>query len=360
MLLGNVTKQRDTKGERMRVLVLGGTGFVGRAMAEEAVARGHDVTVFNRGRRGAPPDGAALLVGDRTSDADVAALPTDFDVVMDCPVMPPDAVERTVRHFAGAVGAYALVSTIGVYVDPTGGPSEDSPVKRWTPETAAGRTGAFYGNDGAYQSLKAGCEEAVLRSFPDALVTRPGTILGPYEDKGRLPYWLSRVARGGRVVAPGRPGRPLQFVDARDLAIFMLHCSETSTGGIFNVMSAPGHATTGELLAECIAATGGQPELVWVDDELVIEHALEPGMCPPIWMPEAAPYEASLAADSTKALAAGLECRSTRDTVVDTWRWMQGLDGGAVPRRDDMEGLAGIPAEVEAKLLRLVDAGATR
>jgi nucleoside-diphosphate-sugar epimerase len=328
-------------------------------MAEEAVALGHQVTVFNRGLRGAPPAGAELLVGDRTRDADVAALPTGYDAVVDCPVMPPDAVERTACHFAGRAGTYALVSTIGVYVDPTSGPSEASPVKRWTPETAGGRTGAFYGNDGAYQSLKAGCEEAVLRVFPDALVTRPGTVLGPYEDKGRLPYWLSRVARGGRMAAPGRPERPLQFVDARDLALFMVRCVERSIGGIFNVMSRPGHTTTGQLLDDCIAATGGRPEIVWVDDEIVIEHALEPGMCPPIWMPEIAPYEASLAADVTKASAAGLVCRPSRATVFDTWRWMQGLKGGAIPRRDDMDDLAGIPEAVEARLLDLADA-ATR
>ena len=134
----------------------------------------------------------------------------------------------------------------------------------------------------------------------------------------------------------------------------MVQCSERSIGGIFNVMSEVGHSTTGDLLDECIAVTGGRPELVWIPDELVVEHALNPGMCPPIWMPEVAPYQASLAADSSKAFAAGLECRSTHETVVDTWRWMQTLEGGTMPQRDDMDDLARIPPEVEAKLLDLV------
>lgn len=335
----------------MKALVLGGTGFVGRAIAECAVTRGHDVTVFNRGLRGAPPAGTRLITGDRTNPADLDSLAAmEWDAVIDCPVMAPEVVAATATRFAERVEEYALVSTIGVYADPTSGPSEQSPVKVWSRTGPAGLTGEFYGNDGAYQSLKAGCEQVVREQFPDALITRPGTIVGPHEDKGRLPYWILRAAQGGPMLAPGRPERPLQLIDARDLAQFMVRNLENHQGGTFNVMSRPGITTTQGLLSACIDATGSDAELVWVDESVIMERHFNPSMCPPIWLPERPPYARSLAADTSKAFEHGLECRPIESTVTDTWEWLQGL-GGQLPRREDMSELAGIPPELERQLL---------
>lgn len=323
----------------MRLLVLGGTRFVGRAVVEEALARGWEVTALNRGVSGALPDGARAVVADRTDPAALAAAVGDarWDAVVDTWASAPRVARTAADLVRGHVDRAAYVSSRSVYVDMLPGADESAPVVDASPDAEAT----------SYPADKRGGELAWLEAFPDALLLRAGLILGPYEDVARLPWWLDRIARGGRVVAPGRPERGLQYVDARDLAAFALDGLERGLGGPYDVVSAPGHCTTLELLEACVDATGSDGELVWVDEEDLAAAGAQPWTQLPCWVPEQGELAGVMASDTGKALAAGLVCRPVEETVGDTWAWMQ---SAGVPRgRPGME--PGLPEDVERRLL---------
>jgi 2'-hydroxyisoflavone reductase len=199
-----------------------------------------------------------------------------------------------------------------------------------------------------YAADKRGAELGVLASFPDALLARAGLILGPHEDIGRLPWWLSRIAAGGRVVAPGRPDRPLQYVDARDLAAWMLSGLEAGLGGGVDVISRSGHATTAALLEACVEVTGSDAELVWVGERELEAAGAQPWTQLPCWVPETGEFAGFLESDTRRAVATGLRCRPVRETVADTWCWLQ--EAGLPPQRGDRD-VHGLPADLERRLL---------
>jgi len=230
----------------MRLLVLGGTRFVGRAVIADAVDRGWDVTALHRGVSGATPAGVTVLLADRTAVDDLvrAVGDTTWDVVVDTWSGAPRVVSDAARVLAGQVSRYGYVSSGSVYA---WGSHVD--------ERSLLVEGDPLAEEGDYPALKRGAELGVLAAFPDALLARAGLILGPYEDIGRLPWWLSRVARGGPVVAPGRPGRPLQYVDARDLAGWLLSGLSSGLTGAVDVASRSGHATMVQLLQACVEVT---------------------------------------------------------------------------------------------------------
>ena len=188
----------------------------------------------------------------------------------------------------------------------------------------------------------------MLRAFPSALLARAGLILGPHEDIGRLPWWLQRVARGGRVVAPGRPERPLQLVDVRDLAAWLLDGLTGGVTGPVDVISRSGHATTASLLEACVAATGSGPELVWVGEDELAAAGAEPWTHLPCWVPEQGEFAGFLEVDTARAAATGLTCRPVEQTVADTWAWLQ--RDGLPPQRAD-RAVHGLPDELERRLL---------
>lgn len=224
--------------ERMRLLVLGGTGFVGGATVAEGVRRGWAVTVFNRGLHGATPEGVHRLRGDRTAPGGLAALADgEWDLVVDTWDGAPRAARDAARALVDRVGRYVYVSSGSVYARPVAtGVGEDAPVVDAEPDA----------DEGGYPANKAGAERAVRRTFGErALIARAGLILGPGEDIGRLPWWLTRIARGGDVLAPGPVDLPVQYVDVRDLAGWMLDLGAAGPGGTFNAVSRPGHATMG-------------------------------------------------------------------------------------------------------------------
>lgn len=231
----------------MRLLVLGGTRFLGRAVVADALARGWQVTTLTRGASGPPPAGVTARTGDRTTAGGLAALDGGgWDAVVDTSGFVPRVVGASARALSGRVGHYVYVSSISAYPDWPDRPVDgDTPVRDCPP--AAGP------DDGDYGTLKAGCERAVTAVFGErATLVRAGLIVGPYEDVGRLPWWLSRVARGGEVLAPGRPDRPLQLVDARDLAAWMLTCASggaaAGLGGAFAAVGPSGSPTMAGLL----------------------------------------------------------------------------------------------------------------
>ncbi|GIJ81325.1 Nucleoside-diphosphate-sugar epimerase [Micromonospora phaseoli] len=308
----------------MRLLMLGGTGFVGGATVAEAVHRGWSVTVFNRGRHGAPPAGVRRLVGDRTTPGGLAALADgEWDLVVDTWDGAPQAARTAAQALSARVGHYVYVSSGSVYAPPVAtGVTEQAPLVDADPDAL----------DGDYPTLKAGAEKALRAVFGDrVLLARAGLILGPGEDIGRLPWWLHRITRGGDVLVPGPADLPVQYVDVRDLAVFLLDAATAGLGGPVNVVSRPGHTTMGELLTACVTATGAAARLHWVDPERLLAAGVEPWNDLPVWIPAGHEYRWMQQIDVGRAHTAGLTCRPVADTVADTWAWLRQV--GGVPAR---------------------------
>ena len=328
----------------MKLLVLGGTRFVGRSVVLDALDRGWEVTALNRGVTGRLPEGAQPLVADRTDAAQLAETlqGKEFDAVFDPWASAPRVVQTAAQLLSGRVGRYAYCSSVSAYADgrPVGG-DESWPAVEAAPDADA--TG--------YQQDKRGGELAARESFPDALIGRPGLILGPYEDIGRLPWWLGRASRGGRMVAPGRPDRPLQYVDARDLATWFNDNLAAGTSGVVDLTDPSGHTTTRSLLEAVVHATGDRSELVWVDEETVLASGAEPWTQLPCWVPETEEFRGFMEGDTSKAVATGLVSREVADTAIATWDWLQ-RDGFPAQRPD--RPVHGLPESLETALLASV------
>jgi len=331
----------------MRLLMLGGTEFVGRAVVEVALGRGWEVTVFHRGRH-EPPAGVRSLHGDRTAPDGLAALADgEWDVVVDTWSAAPRAVRDAARLLAmGRAGRYVYVSSCSVYAwAPAPGYAEDAPLVEGA---AAGAEQTDYARD------KRGGELAALDAFgaEGSLLVRAGLILGPYENIGRLPWWLNRIARGGPVLAPGPHDLPLQYIDVRDLAEWILGAVSAGLSGAYNLVSPSGHTTMGGLLDACVQATGAsaRTELRWTGPEVVLGAGIEPWTQLPVWVPAGSDLHAALhSGDVSRAVGAGLRCRPVLSTVADTWSWLRSL-GGVAPVRADRPAV-GLDPVLEAKVL---------
>jgi nucleoside-diphosphate-sugar epimerase len=323
----------------MRLLVLGGTRFVGRAVVQDALARGWEVTALNRGVTGTVPDGVTPLTVDRTDPQALAdALQgREFDLVVDTWSGAPNVV-RTAAQLV-TTRRYCYVSSISVYVDgrPPGG-DETWPVH----DAAATADSTEYGAD------KRGGELAALESFPDAVLARCGLILGPWENVGRLPWWLDRASRGGRMVAPGRPGQPVQWIDVRDLAAWVNDALTSDVSGPVDLTSPPGHTTWGEVLEAVLDVTGRRAELVWRDQDTVLAAGAEPWTQLPIWVPEGGEWTGFMDGGTAAAVRTGLRSRSIAETARDTWAWI-GTDGMPTPPAHRPQ--PGLPEKLETALL---------
>lgn len=307
----------------MRLLVLGGTRFVGRATVSAAVEAGWEVTTFNRNQSGPPVTGARTVHGDRTNPGDLARLADTgpWDAVVDTSGYVPWNVLAVAAALKECTTRYLFMSTVSVYEDwPVKPLSEDSAVLECPPDA-----GIDFGEDiedgpTKYGYQKAGCEAAVHAVFGDSrsIILRPGVILGPREYVGRLPWWLRRVAAGGQIIAPGSPDRAIQPVDARDLADFILSVCHTGVAGTFNVTAPVGSTTFGELLRSCVEVTNSQPDFVWVPDAKLINLGIRQWSEMPLWRVPTGVWNV----DSSRAAAAGLRCRNLGETVRDTWGWM--------------------------------------
>ena len=328
---------------RMRLLVLGGTHHVGRAFVEEALARGDQVTTLTTGRSGPPAKGAEARHADRLDPAAMgAALGDDtWDAVVDTWSHAPVAVQTSARLLAGHVGHYTYISSRSVYSWPLAtGADESAPLVDGDPASE---------DDSDYAEAKRGGELAVLKEFDGpSLHVRAGLVLGPYENVGRLPFWLNRIAAGGRVPCPGPVDRPLQYVDARDIARWVLDAAGRGVSGPFNTVSRPGHTTIGELLEECRRVTGSDAELVWVTPETVAAAEVAPWTELPIWLPPTGELAGLHDCDVSAAYDAGLACRPMTETVADTWAWLrrEGTPEPATARAG-----VGMDADAEARLL---------
>ncbi len=316
----------------MRILVLGGTQFLGRHVVATALEHGHDVTLFNRGQtRPELFTDVEKLRGDRDGDLD-ALRGRSFDAVVDTSGYVPRIVRETLDAL-GDVGHYTFVSSISVYASLATPPTEQSPVAELEQPTEDWRQ--------AYGELKALCEAVVQERFPDAFIPRPGLISGPWDPTGRFTYWPQRIAAGGRVLAPAPPDAAAQVIDVRDLAAWIVRAAENATAGTFNAVDRP---TTREKLFEtCRRVAGSDAELVWVDGDFLAEHDVGEWMELPLWLhsPE---YAAMLSVDPAAAFGAGLETRPLEETVRATLEWARSGDAPAEPP-------AGLGREKEEQVL---------
>ena len=303
----------------MRLLILGGTVFLGRHVIDAALARGHAVTMLNRGRhgRGLFPE-VERLVGDR--DGDMSALRgRAFDAVIDCTAFNPAQVERSLAALDTGAPHVVLVSSISAY--------GVFPPHRVFDESAP----LASGNEG-YGPLKARAEEALSRALPDRhAIVRPGLIVGPHDPTGRFTYWPTRVARGGEILAPGRPERPVQVIDVRDLAAFCLALAESRVTGSFNAVGP--RMPMQALLDACVrAAPEAGARFTWLPDDLLLVLGMAPWTQLPLWLPENdAVHGGMLLGDATRAAAVGLSCRAIEDTAADTLAWAR------APREPDWD-----------------------
>jgi 2'-hydroxyisoflavone reductase len=318
----------------MRLLVIGGTVFLGRHVVDIALQREHAVTVFHRGLHGPAPPGSEVLIGDRAGD--LSALDgREWDAVIDTCGFQGDDVALTAGALADRVGHYGFVSSGSAYADwPNAPVSEDSPT--W-------ESGDDYG------AGKAACERAAEVAMPGrVLVARAGVIVGPHENIGRLPWWLRRLHEGGEVVAPGPPEAELQLIDARDLAAWMLDMAEQRAAGTYNAIARPGSATWGELLALAREVTGARAELRWVAPETIEAQVGEPWDELPLWPIPSLPGLYGMAAQ--RAARTGLAPRPLSETVADTWAWLA-AGGELADWRDELR-VSGLSPEAERALLR--------
>lgn len=333
----------------MRLLILGGSQFVGRHIVETALARGHEVTLFNRGRTN-PGLYANVeeIHGDR--DGGLAALgDATWDAVIDTSGYLPRVVRQSVEALSGRAKQYVFVSSISVYKQPMADGEDESAALDTMDDETSEDIGAHYG------ALKVLCEQAVSSGFDGlTLNVRPGMIIGPYDPTDRFTYWIWRIAQGGDVLAPGNPDRPVQFIDARDLAALMLTQTENGASGAVNATGPDHRVTMRDYLEACKRVTGSNARLTWVDDAFLQAHDVGPFMEMPFWLPdtENALFTVSIA----RALADGLTFRPLDETIRDTWTWSQTRDADT-PRWSaafaDNPRAVGMNREREQALLKL-------
>lgn len=329
----------------LALLILGGTGFLGPHIVERALARGHSMTLFNRGRTNPHlfPD-LEKLVGDRDPDKDAGLSALEgrrFDAVIDTSGYYPRAV-RASAELLDASGQYVFVSSVSVYASlAEPGVVESAPLGTLDDPSVEEVNGETYG------PLKALCEQAAEQAMPGrTTVVRPGLIVGPGDPTDRFTYWPVRVQRGGEILCPGDPRDPVQVIDARDLANWVVNAIEARTTGTFNAVGPLGRMGIAELIHGCRAVTGTDCTFAWADADFLEAREVSPWGDMPAWVPPRDDYAGFGLVSNQQALATGLHLRPLADTISDTLDWFGGLPE---ERRSRLR--AGIALEREAEVL---------
>ena len=300
------------QGDEMKLLVIGGTRFLGRTLVETALRQGHEITLFNRGQTG--PDlflDVERLKGDRDGDL-VLLTDRKWDVVVDTCGYVPRVVNKSADLLRDSVELYIFISTISVYAEFTkSGIDEHSPLGTLEDETVEQVTNETYG------PLKVLCENAVRQSYPsNAAILRCGLIVGPHDPTDRFTYWPVRIQQGGEVLAPSPPQMQVQFIDATDLARFILHLAKERISGVFNTTGPSGKLTMLDFLNTCNGVTGNRASLTWVSEEFIkasdIDHI-------PVWTPTE--WRGIFEVDCAKAINVGLSFKTLKQTIKDTLQW---------------------------------------
>lgn len=327
----------------MRILIIGGTRFLGRHLVEAALTRKHEVTLFNRGKSN--PDlfpHLETILGDREKDVDKLQ-GRIWDTVIDVAGYIPRFVRLSAEALEPNVGRYVFISTISVYENfRKPGIDESYPVGKLEDETVEEITGETYG------PLKALCEKIVQELYGErALIIRPGLIVGPHDPTDRFTYWPVRVARGGNVLAPQSPEAATQIIDVRDLSEFTLKLIEENASGIYNVTGPNYELTMGKLLEVSKQVSGSDANLKWASVEFLTQNNIAPWSDMPAWVPDDEEGVGLSRIDISKAIGAGLKFRPLEKTVRDTLEW-------AGTRSSDHEWRAGLTSEREAEVLAVL------
>lgn len=348
--LASATAAIPRAAKPLRILILGGTGFTGPFQVAYALARGHKVTTFNRGRRPSLewPAEVEQLVGDRNT-GDLKALEgREWDVCIDNPTSLPFWVRDAGKVLKGRVGHYLFISTISVYADGSkAGITEDAAVAQYKGSDAMAETQESLRADIAslYGPLKALSEAEARKQFGEKVtIVRPGYIVGPRDETDRFTYWPRRIAEGGEVLVPGDGKDPVQIIDGRDLGEWMIRLAENGTTGDFNACGPDYTLSTDAMVHGCHAVTGGPATFTHVPMDVLQAH--EAGL--PIWVPrEGTPFSGYGAVSNARAIAAGLTFRPLAETVADLLAWYRSL-----PAERQAELRAGISREKEAEVLK--------
>jgi len=327
----------------MRILIIGGTRFLGRHLVEAALARRHEVTLFNRGKSN--PDlfpQLETILGDREKDLD-RLKGQKWDTVIDVAGYLPRIVRLSAEVLEPNVSRYVFISSLSVYADFRKiGIDESYPVGKIEGESVEEITGETYG------PLKALCEKAVREIYVErALIVRPGLIVGPHDPTDRFTYWPVRVARGGDVLAPQKPEAVTQIIDVRDLSDFILKLIEENASGVYNATGPAHELTMGNLLEVSKQVSGSDADFKWASVEFLNQNKVEAWSDMPAWIPDDEEGAGFARIDISKAIHAGLKFRPLEETVRDTLEW-------AKTRPTDHEWKAGLTAKREAEVLALL------
>jgi 2'-hydroxyisoflavone reductase len=347
----------DTRPPKpLRLLILGGTGFIGPHQVRYALARGHQVTVFNRGRqKEAWPGPVEELLGDRNGDLK-ALEGRDWDVCIDNPTSLPVWVRDAAHVLKGHIGQYIFISTISVYAANDKPADETAPLVAYDgadpmAEKSLGAGMRLYG------PLKALSEKEAQTQYGEAATTiiRPSLIVGPGDETDRFTYWPVRLARGGEILAPGDGSDPVQFIDARDLAEWTIRMAEQRTTGVFNAMGPASAITMQQMLAAIAQGIEVDPKLVWAPTEVLKANNVSAWSDMPVWMPGQGRTFGFHRRDFSRAVAEGLTFRPLPVTAADTLAWFRTL-----PSERQGKLRAGLTTEREAELLTKLRASAMK
>jgi 2'-hydroxyisoflavone reductase len=327
----------------MKILILGGTKFLGRHLVDAALAGGHEVTLFNRGKTNPTlfPD-LETISGDREHDIEKLS-DREWDAAIDVAGYVPRIIRLSAEALKGSVKRYVFISSISVYADNKKvGIDESYPVGKMEDESVEEVTGETYG------PLKALCEKTVQETYGDrALIIRPGLIVGPYDPTDRFTYWPMRIKRGGDVIVPDSPDVPVQIIDVRDLSEFIIKLVKENASGIYNATGPDTELTLGEMIDACRRVSGSVVNLHWASTEFLKEHGVEPWSDMPVWIPDTEEDAGFSRMDISRAVDAGLKFRPLEDTIRDTIAW-------AEMRPDDHQWRAGLDPVKEGLLLTLL------
>lgn len=339
----------------MKILVLGGSRFLGRAFIDEAQKRGHEISIFNRGNQNEQLSNVEILIGDRNGDL-TALKDRKWDTVLDTCGFIPRSVRDSTQLLKNNVKHYTFISSISVYRDwIPAGVKEDYHLQTMSIEEAdeitKDSTGSYYEHYGAFKVL---CEQEAEKNMPGRVLNiRAGQLVGENDYTDRFPYWVHRVSKGGTVLAPGNPHRPIQYIDNRDMAQWILNTMEKQIVGNFN-LTGPDHTVTMQEFLQCIkSVTGSDAEFVWADEGFLLNHGVAPWTDMPLWVPEnyplspleKEPWKGAFSIDITKALDNGLKFRPLKETIKEIHEWERKRN------LSENEWKAGISPEKEQKLL---------
>ena len=347
----HATAGAEEKVKPLRILILGGTGFTGPFQVSYALSRGHKVTVFNRGKThpGELPKEVEQLVGDRNGQLD-ALKDRKWDVAIDNPTSVPVWVRDAAQILKGNVERYVFISTISVYADTSKpGTDENAPLAKYTGPDAMKETreSILASNYALYGPLKALSEQEAEKWFPKkTLIIRPGLIVGPRDETDRFTYWPVRIDRGGEVLAPGDPKDPVQFIDGRDLAEWVIRMVEQRETGIYNATGPEKTLGVGEMLEGIKTANKSKANFTWVSTDFLQEQKVQPWSDIPVWVPPKGEEGGMGRINIQRALGKGLTFRPLAETARDTLAWFKSQ---STERQAKVK--AGLSAEREAEVL---------